>query len=183
MDAPCDLINKLKYLHMKRILSFITLFALLLTSCTGDQGPPGFDGEVAPAFEIENVDFTSENDYTVRENYGFEVFPTEVTLVYILWKDNPGHQQDVWRLVPQTIIFEDGNDLVYNFEFTSIYVDFFLEGSNLEILDDIWTQNKVFRVVVVPAINVGRGTNINNVDYSDIKAVIEAYNITEFSKR
>lgn len=175
---------------MKRILTLISVFALLFTACEGDQGPPGFDGQdgaiiASSSFEIENVDFNPsgnfENDYRVRELYGFNVLPTDVTLVYILWENRDG--QDVWRLVPQTVIFDDGNDLVYNFDFTQTYVDFFLEGSNLGILDDVWTQNQVFRVVVVPADNVGRGVNVNHVDYSDLDAVIEFYNITEFPKR
>jgi len=50
---------------MKRILSFMTVFALLLTACEGDPGPPGppgFDGQdgvniVGQAFEIV-LDFT-----------------------------------------------------------------------------------------------------------------------------
>ena len=29
---------------MKRTLSIITLFSILLTACVGDPGPPGFDG-------------------------------------------------------------------------------------------------------------------------------------------
>ncbi|WP_296313399.1 hypothetical protein [Winogradskyella sp. UBA3174] len=169
---------------MKRIISFISVFALLLTACTGDQGPPGFNGEdggilVSNAFEIENVNFNPssnfENDYRVREFYGFDVFPTDVTLVYILWEIRDG--QEVWRLVPQTVIFNDGNDLVYNFDFTQTYVDFFLEGSNLDILDGVWTQGQVFRVVVVPAVNIGR------LDFSDLNAVMEMYGITEFEKR
>jgi len=163
---------------MKRILSFITLFTLLLTSCTGEDG---VDGAIiaSSAFEIENIDFNPSdnfgNDYRVREFYGFNVLPTDVTLVYILWENRDG--QEVWRLVPQTVIFDDGNDLVYNFDFTQTYVDFFLEGSDLDNLDDVWTQNQVFRVVVVPADNVGR------VDHTNFETVTSFYGITDFPKR
>ncbi len=162
---------------MKRILSFITLFALLLTSCEGDPGPPGLDGldgEIAPAFEIV-LDFTPENNYQFIEPYGFNVFPSDVTLVYISWEVDNG--QDVWRLVPQTVIFEDGNDLVYNYDFTQTDVRFFLEGSDLDGLGPEWTQAQVFRVVVVPAENVGR------VDFTDLDAVMEMYGIQEFQRR
>ena len=30
---------------MRRTLSIITLFSILLTACVGDPGPPGFDGQ------------------------------------------------------------------------------------------------------------------------------------------
>ena len=170
---------------MKRILSFISVFALLLTSCTGDQGPPGFDGYdgtdgqvgsiiASSAFEIE-LNFTPTNNYEYIEAYGFDVFPTDVTLVYILWETLDG--QDIWRLIPQTVVFDDGN-LVYNYDFTQVDVRFFLEGStDFSTLDSAYTENQVFRVVVVPADNVGR------VDYSNFNTITKQYNITSFPKR
>ena len=167
---------------MKRILSLISVFALLLTACEGPQGPPGFDGFdgqdggliVSSAFEIE-LDFIAADNFEIIEPYGFDVFPTDVTLVYILWDTIEG--QDVWRLLPQSVPFNDG-DLVYNFDFTQQDVRFFLDGTtDLNALDDVWTQNQVFRVVVVPADNVGRR------DYSDINTVIEAFGIESFPRR
>ena len=167
---------------MKRILSLISVFALLLTSCEGPQGPPGFDGFdgqdggliVSSAFEIE-IDFNAANDYSAIEAYGFDVFPYDVTLVYILW--DTIDEQDIWRLLPQTVEFEDGT-LVYNYDFTQTDVSFFLEGTtDIDNLGSEWTQNQIFRVVVVPADNVGRR------DYSDINTVIEAYGIESFPRR
>ncbi len=59
---------------MKRILSLISVFALLLTACEGPQGPPGFDGFdgqdggliVSSAFEIE-LDFIAEDNIVARK--------------------------------------------------------------------------------------------------------------------
>ena len=167
---------------MKRILSFISVFALLLTACEGPPGPPGFngyDGEdggiiVSSAFEIV-LDFNAANNYEFIEPYGFDVFPTDVTLVYILWENIDG--LDVWRLVPQTVEFDDGN-LVYNYDFTQVDVRFFLEGStNFSTLDFSYTRSQVFRVVVIPADNLGR------VDLSDIDSVSSFYGITNFQRR
>ena len=186
MDVLHYLYKHLKKRHMKRILSIIALFTIVLTACEGAPGPPGpagFDGqngqngELAPSFQVGNVNFSPSNNYKVRVNYGFEVFPSEVTLVYILWEDNAGQANDIWRLLPQTVIFNDGNDLVYNYEFTQTYVDFFLEGSNLGILGGEWTQNQVFRVVVVPA------ESAEGFDASSIDLISELYNITEFPIR
>ncbi len=167
---------------MKRILSFISVFALLLTACEGPPGPPGFNGYdgqdggiiVSSAFEIV-LDFNVANNYEFIEPYGFDVFPTDVTLVYILWENIDG--LDVWRLVPQTVEFDDGN-LVYNYDFTQVDVRFFLEGStNFSTLDFSYTRSQVFRVVVIPADNLGR------VDLSDIDSVSSFYGITEFQRR
>lgn len=167
---------------MKNILSLISVFALLLTACEGEQGPPGFDGldgldgEIIAsfAFEIE-VDFNTANNFEYIESYGFNVLPSDVTLVYILWDTING--QDIWRLMPQTITFDDGS-LVYNFDFTQEDVRFFLDGTvDFNTLDDVWTQDQVFRVVVVPADNIG-GINLSNID-----AVLSANNIQIFDFR
>lgn len=170
---------------MRRILSLLTVFTLLFMACEGPQGPPGFDGRdgldgldgeviASSAFEIV-LDFTPGNNYEFIEPYGFEVFPTDVTLVYISWEVDNG--EDIWRLLPQTEYFDDGV-LVYNYDFTQADVRFFLDGTtDFSLLDPSYTDEQVFRVVVVPADNVGR------IDISDLNAVQEAFGITEFPKR
>jgi hypothetical protein len=162
---------------MKKLLYlFITFTSILISSCEGPQGPPGRDGGiiVSQAFEIE-IDFNAGNNYEYIEPYGFQVFPTDVTLVYILWEIQNG--QEIWRLLPQNVEFIDGT-LTYNFDFTQVDVRFFLDGTvDFNFLDPSWTQNQVFRVVVVPADNVGK------LSYSDINTVIEAFNIKSFEKR
>jgi len=164
---------------MKRILPLISVFALLLTACEGEQGPPGFDGldgEIiaSSAFEIE-IDFNAANNFEFIEPYGFTVLPFDVTLVYILWDTFNG--QDVWRLMPQTVTFNDGS-LVYNFDFTQEDVRLFLDGTtDFNALDAIWTQGQVFRVVVVPA------DNIDGIDISNINTVLNANNIQSFDVR
>ena len=162
---------------MKKIfILFATVSLILITSCEGQQGPPGIDGGliVSQAFEIE-LDFTAGNNYAYVEPYGFQVYPADVTLVYILWEVTNG--QEVWRLLPQNVEFTNGT-LVYNFDFTQIDVNFFLDGTvNLDTLGSEWTQDQVFRVVVVPADNVGR------LNYGDLNAVMDLYNIETFEKR
>lgn len=164
---------------MKKIASLLFVLAISLTACTGDQGPPGppgppgFDGAdggivTASAFEID-VNFNAANNYSFTENYGFEVLVSDVTLVYILWETSNG--VDIWRMLPQTVRFDDG-DLVYNFDFTQTDVRFFLDGTtDFSKLSSDWTQNQVFRVVVVPA------DNIDGVDVSDINLVMQAAQI------
>jgi len=168
---------------MKKIISFLVLTIFILTSCEGPQGPPGydgFDGEdggliVANAFQIE-VDFTPGNNYEVIEAYGFEVFPFDVTLVYNAWEtDNFGNP--IWRLLPQIVEFNEGQ-LQYNYDFTQDDVRIFLDGTiDFGLLGNEWTQNQLFRVVVIPADNVD-AVNIQNLD-----EVLKAGNITKFDQK
>jgi hypothetical protein len=168
---------------MKRIIYLIPVFTLLLlTSCEGPQGPPGFDGFdgqdggiiVASAFEIV-IDFNNDNNYQFIEPYGFDVFPSDVTLVYIEWETENG--EPIWRLLTQTEYFEDGV-LVYNYDFTQDDVRFFLDGTvDFSTLDNAWTQNQAFRVVVIPA------DNVDGLDISNLDLVMQANNLESFDLR
>ncbi len=161
---------------------FAVLFVsiILFWSCEGPQGPAGYngkDGEIiaSKAFEIE-VNFNNANAYQHTENYGFDVYPTDVTLVYMLWETNNG--TEVWRQLPQQVTFDDGSHLTYNFDFTQTNVRFFLEGTvNLNTLNTDWTSGQVLRVVVVPADNVG------SLDTNNYNNLIENLKLTSFSKK
>lgn len=170
---------------MKKIVSLLFVIAVVITSCTGDQGPmgppgrdgiDGADGEdggiiASSAFQIE-VDFTAANDYSIQEDYGFEVVTSDVTLVYIQWETIEG--KPVWRLLPQSVDFTNGN-LVYNFDFTQKDVRIFLEGTiDFATLDDEWTKSQLFRVVVVPA------DFVDSVDVSNFDQMIQSTNIKSF---
>ncbi|MDG1394846.1 MAG: hypothetical protein P8P55_08525 [Flavobacteriaceae bacterium] len=165
---------------MKRILTFMTLFSLLLTTCEGAPGPPGLDGQngsviASSAFEIQ-VDFNANNQYQIVEPYGFEVLDYDVTLVYILWETNDG--QDVWRLLPQSTTFVGGATLTYNYDFTQTDVKIFLGGTaNFSNLDAVWTQDAVFRIVVIPA------DNVSSVDTSNLNTIMALGNIETFEVR
>lgn len=162
---------------MKKIASLLFIFALLLTACQGEDGKDGQDGGifVASAFEIE-IDFNAANSYEYFEEYGFYVYPSDVTLVYILWETADG--QDVWRLLPQ---FAVSNEIpfTYNFDFTQTDVKFFLDGDldSFHLLGAEWTQNQVFRVVVLPA------DNVDGIDTSNINALMEIGRVQAFEKK
>ncbi|MBP1840462.1 hypothetical protein [Formosa algae] len=159
---------------MKHIIALFCL-ALALTSCEGDQGIPGVDGvdgEVAPAFEIE-LDFNAANNYEITQTYGFTIVPSDVVLVYMSWETVDG--TEIWRLVPQTQFFDDGGVLTYNYDFTDTDFRIFLDATfDLGVLDDVWTQNQFFRVVVVPA------DYINGLDIENYDDIIQATDIDNF---
>ncbi|MEO9076912.1 MAG: hypothetical protein ABI263_06405 [Gelidibacter sp.] len=174
---------------MKKIISLVFVFTLIFTACTGDQGiagppgPPGNTGAQGPeggiiassAFEID-ITFNLANQFSYTEDYGFEVLESDVALVYILWNNPDG--SDVWRLLPQSVPFSDGTNLIYNFDFTQEDVRFFLDGTtNFTTLPTKWTQNKTFRVVVIPA------DNIDGLDVSNLNEVMQLTNISNFEMK
>ncbi|MBO3098200.1 hypothetical protein [Gelidibacter pelagius] len=173
---------------MKKIVSLLFVTAMLMTACTGSQGPPGPPGPpgntgtpgndggiiASSAFEID-VTFNADNEFSFTENYGFEVLKSDVTLVYILWDTIDG--TDIWRLMPQMVTFNNGN-LIYNFDFTQTDVRFFLDGTvDFTTLGTEWTNNQVFRVVVIPA------DNVDGIDISNLNEVMQSYHIESFEMK
>ena len=162
---------------MKKFISRIVI--AFLFACEGPEGPRGIPGQdggliVAGAFEIA-IDFTADNNYQYIEPYGFELYPYDMTLVYILWETDNG--TDIWRLLPQSTTFIDDTFLIYNYDFTQDDVRFFLDGTtDFSTLDASWTQNQIFRVVVVPA------DNVDGLDYSNLNAVMQTFDITDFEQ-
>jgi hypothetical protein len=165
---------------MKTITRILFVFAIaVFTSCEGPVGPPGPPGEggqdgdsfLGSVFEIEG-DFTSDNDYSLFFEFpnSIEVFESDVVLVYILWEqteDDNGQPVDVWRLLPQTVMLDEGV-LQYNYDHTFNDVQVFLEGTiDFNTLLPAEWQNQVFRIAVLPA-DYAKNNNIDVTDFSGV---------------
>lgn len=180
---------------MKKLNLFLgALATVFFISCEGPQGPPGFDGfdgERGPAgqdgvnilgqvVDIEGT-FTLENDYSIFYEFpqSIEVFESDVVLVYILWgetEDSNGELVDIWRLMPQTRILDQGL-LQYNFDYTFFDVNIFLESDfDLATLQAGDTDNQVFRIAILPA-----ESTTGKLDTSNINSVMAHLGITEDS--
>ena len=143
---------------MKKLLSIVCLFALF-TACEGDPGPPGppgFDGVniVGQSFE-RTINFTSANNYQeyIQIPLTIELLPTDMTLAYILWEQDPVTGNDVWRLVPQTVYTDAGGEFQYNYDYSFDEVRLFIDaptGLDLNTLPAAATMNQTFRIVVLP---------------------------------
>ncbi len=172
---------------MKRIITFISVFALLLTACEGPQGPPGFDGRdglnadeyAALSFEA-NVNFQFFDDTGLQEafvNLPFDILDSDVVLVYRLDEivTIDGIPTDAWSPLPQNF-FLDNNDIIqYVFNHTFADVKLLIDGNfDLSTLDTGFTQNQIFRIIILPA------DAINGIDISNINDVMSAFNVTEF---
>lgn len=181
---------------MKKIsLVFSAIMSLILVSCSvsgldGRDGLDGFDGRdgldgldginiLGKVIDIEG-DFTSTGDYSILYEFPstIEVFETDVVLVYILFdqtEDSNGEAVDIWRLIPQTLIVDQGL-LQYNYDHTFLDVNIFLDADfDLATLLPGDTDNQVFRIAVLPAESVGK----SSVDRSDIKAVMASLGVDE----
>lgn len=162
---------------MKRIVLLLAVVAMTaFQSCDGDpgpQGPPGQDGLIAEVFEVTtNFVPTADPETSYRSFFDLNpaIFTSDVVLVYELSGVFDGN--DIWKLLPQTYTFNDGGILLYNFDFSvndfSIFMDANFDRSTL---DASWTQNKTFRIVIVP------GAFSNILDYSNYDAVSQALDL------
>ncbi len=167
---------------MKKITTFLLLLtAIFISSCEGPMGPPGIPGEdgntlLGTVFEMQG-DFRASNNYELFFDFpqNFEIFETDVALVYILWDvvNVNGTQTDVWRLLPQTVVLNDGI-LQYNFDYTMADVKIFLEGTtDFNQLLPAETDNQVFRIAVLPADFIAK----KSVDILDLNSMIKLQGI------
>lgn len=175
---------------MKRLFTILVLLGLFgLSAChiegqgppgprgpQGPEGPQGVPGESGYVFEWTGVSFTASNNYEVLLTYpsDFVGYDSDVALVYFLWPTDNSNE-DVWRLLPQTVLHPDGL-LQYNFDFTKNDVRLFLDANfNLDYLGAVDTDDWVVRVVVVP----GDYWNNSRVDFSDYNAVKQMLGLPE----
>jgi hypothetical protein len=85
--------------------------------------------------------------------------------------------QRVWRQLPQAVYLIQG-ELDYNFDFTRNDINLFLESNfDLATLGATWSQNQVFRVVIIPGYLSNK--NKKAVDFNDYNAVVKAFNIKD----
>lgn len=176
---------------MKQTAQFLgVLMTLILFSCEGPAGPPGFDGIdgrdgdnginiLGQVYEIEG-DFNAENGYSLLSEFPqtIEVFESDVVLVFLLWdqtEDGNGDPVDIWRLLPQTRILDQGL-LQYNYDHTFLDVNIFLESDfDLGTLAAGDTDNQVFRIAIMPADFAASA----RFDKSNIRQVMDMLNVTE----
>ncbi|MBN1819827.1 MAG: hypothetical protein JXR31_08615 [Prolixibacteraceae bacterium] len=176
---------------MKKLSGILALATILFfTACDevpGPAGPPGEDGEsfLGSVFEIEG-DFTSANNYELFFDFpsNFEIYETDVVLVYILWEQATGSNNqsiDVWRALPQTRILNEGI-LQYNFDYTYEDVRIFLDGDiDFNYLSPADKMDQIFRIVVFPAdyakdadldiSNLNSVMNFLNMETSEIQKI------------
>lgn len=173
---------------MKKI-SYLIILAVsaIFFSCEGPQGipgPPGLNGQdglnadeyAALSFE-RTVDFQYFNDTGLQEtfvNLPFDILDSDVVLVYRLEAivTIDGIPTEAWSALPQNFFLNDTDIIQYVFNHTFADVELLIDGNfNLATLGPEFTQDQVFRFVILPA------DAINGIDVSDIDTVLALENV------
>ena len=138
-------------------------------ACVGPEGPPGLDGLdgvniVSEVFEVE-LDFTAANNYSEQFKFTPEIINSDVVLAFIEWELDGGNS--VWRSLPQTVFFNEGGVLIYNYDFSKVDFRLFLDGAiDPSTIGEEWRINQLFRVIVVPGDYAS-----NRIDFTNYEAV------------
>jgi len=173
---------------MKKIIAILSFILVAFTACEGPQGAPGFDGRdglngqdgadglVGAVFD-QVVNFGAVDNYTTSFNYPttIEVFENDAVLVYRLAeivKDDNNIDTDVWQLIPQNFFLDQGI-LQYNYDHTFFDIELFLDGNfDLSLLGDEFTQEQIFRIVILPA-TMAQAGKLNTKNYQDIEGMLD----------
>lgn len=165
---------------MKKLLVLILLGSFaFLHACVGPVGPPGPPGPqgrdglvlLGEAFEVD-INFTEANGYADIFTLNPPIEPSDVLLVYVRWEVDNG--TPIWRHLPQSVFFDEGI-LVYNFDFTEGDFEIFMETTfDPALLDNSWTRNQRFRIVIIPA-EFGSA----RIDYNDYDGVMSLLGLSE----
>ncbi|MSP85242.1 MAG: hypothetical protein EXR18_05405 [Flavobacteriaceae bacterium] len=158
---------------MKRIILLLAISATFLFHGCSSKEEIHVD-LLAEVFEVR-TSFTAANNYSKLITLNPPIYNSDMVLVYRLFDVING--QSLWRQLPQAVYLVQG-ELDYNFDFTRNDINLFLESDfDLNTLGATWTQNQVFRVVIIP----GYLSNKNNkaIDFNDYNAVVKAFNIKD----
>ncbi|MBU2994889.1 collagen-like protein [Cellulophaga baltica] len=172
---------------MKRFTFIGMLFlAILITSCSGNDGFDGQDGLDSiqgQVFEVENVDFNYDatgNFYSTRLTYSdftsFEVLESDAVLLYVLDEEIEltDGLADNWTLVPVSY-FLDGGTIQYTYAHNFVDMDLYINGNfDMSAIDTFYTDDLVFRVVILPSSFAS-----SKIDTSDINAVLARLGVEE----
>ncbi|RAI91916.1 hypothetical protein [Algoriphagus yeomjeoni] len=160
---------------MKNInLLILALFGMFVfQSCVGPEGPqglPGPEGEpginiLSEVFELE-IDFNEGNNFEEIRDFNPAIIDGDMVIAFIQWDVNG--TSPIWRALPQTVFFEEGV-LMYNYDFTNNDFRLFLDGPlDYSLLGPEWTDNQLFRVVVVPGELLSANARIDLTDYNTV---------------
>jgi len=174
--------------------SISALMLLVFASCEttavgppGPQGPPGLNGLdgqdgvniLGTVIDIQGT-FDDANGYSLLYEFpqSVEVFETDIVLVYLLWDqttDSNNEPVDIWRLLPQTRILNQGL-LQYNYDYTFLDVSLFLEADfDLATLASGDTDDQVFRIAIIPA----EASSSARINFNDMDAVLNLLKVEE----
>jgi len=172
---------------MRRYTLLSTLLALtvfLFQSCRGPEGVPGPQGpegppgaELLPAvIDVGPINFNAGNNYEAFWDIDADLagYESDIVLVYLHYSTE--NNVKIYRSLPLVVNHGTGF-FQFGFDYTMYDVRFFLAGNvDLSTVSNSWTQNNIFRVVILPAENLTRKAHVDLTNYEE---VVKAFNIDE----
>ncbi len=146
---------------MKKISLFAISLSFLMFSCTVDTDDETDFDTIGTTFEIENINFISNNGIDAAVNIvipdDIPVFSSDVPLVYVLdpiESFNVG--RDVFEPLPRVFFLDNAGFTQYRYNFTFNDdglndIEIILESEDFNFLDTDFTLNQIFRIVIVPS--------------------------------
>jgi len=142
---------------IRKILPLL-LVTFLLISCRNDDDIN--TDTIGQTFEVSNIDFVSSDGFQGVVNVvvpnNITVFESDVPLVFILDPEaTAANGVDVFEPLPRSFFFSNGGFAQYRFNFifndaTNIFdLDLVLESDDFDALGNDFTQNQIFRIVIV----------------------------------
>lgn len=160
---------------MKKYFSFllVALIGFVAISCVEDRvDDPYIDNDTYSVVYDATGSFTAANFYTLTFDFPQKLYKSDVVLVYRRTGVDNGN--NVWKQIPNTIYFSNGDELDYGFDFTVNDVQIFAQGNYDISTTPTYLTNQTFRIVIVPA-SFGKA----NVDFSDYNAVVKYFKIND----
>ncbi|AWW33199.1 hypothetical protein DN752_14590 [Echinicola strongylocentroti] len=165
----------------KLLLLLFVATTFMIQGCEGPPGPQGPPGEpgglfVGETFEVE-VSFNDANNYSKLFDLDPPMEEGDAILIYMNEASPVYDDRNAWRLLPQTFYIEQGT-LVYNFDHTPSTFSIFMDNSPVDFaqLTTYWTDNLLFRVVIVPSDLFSANARM---DFSNYDATMEYLDIEE----
>jgi len=163
---------------MKKLLTLLMMaaFSFMIISCDTTRDDRIDQDTYSVVYDLANVDFiySAADGYTISRT--MNIYNSDVLLMYRK-TGTTSTGEAVWQQIPKTIYLAGGNELDYDFDFSSKDFVIYANGNYDISTTPQYINGQTFRIVIVPA---SYGTNKNaQVDHSDYNSVIKYYNIDD----
>ena len=161
---------------MKKITFILSLFAVVLTSCSGSDGRDGLDGLDAPkptVFE-DRANYTYDANTNSWTSQLFTFNGSEAGDIYLAYISL--NNDNLFTNMP-TSIFDDQGEFQYVFDHDFDTVEMQIIGdSDLSGLDNASTKNGKVRIAIIPA---DLAKAFNKDDFANYDSLMAALNVQE----
>ncbi|MBF6610245.1 MAG: hypothetical protein ITF99_03765 [Chryseobacterium sp.] len=163
---------------MKKLLTLLMMaaFSFMIISCDTTRDDRIDQDTYSVVYDLANVDFiySAADGYTISRT--MNIYNSDVLLMYRRTGTTTTGEA-VWQQIPKTIYLAGGNELDYDFDFSSKDFVIYANGNYDISTTPQYINGQTFRIVIVPA---SFGTNKNaQVDHSDYHSVVKYYNIDD----